>query len=218
MPTEPKIKRLVAFVDGQALFHASREAFGYTYPNYDVTKIVQVVADLKGWQPVKTYFYTGVPDMVESAVWHGFWSAKLAVMGTRSITTFTRPLKYATQTFTLRDGSTQTVRMGREKGIDVRIALDVVRLAAQGDFDVGLIFSQDQDLSEAADEVKAISRKLNRWIQIASAYPIGPTYLNKRGINSTQWVQINKALYDTCIDPNDYRTRPISKSTAPPSP
>ena len=83
MPTEPKIKRLVAFVDGQALFHASREAFGYTYPNYDVTKIVQVVADLKGWQPVKTYFYTGVPDMVESAVWHGFWSAKLAVMGTK---------------------------------------------------------------------------------------------------------------------------------------
>ena len=156
--------------------------------------------------------------MVESAFWHHFWSAKLAVMGTRNITAFTRPLKYTTQTFTLKDGSTQTVRIGREKGIDVRIALDVVRLAFQGDFDVGLILSQDQDLSEAADEVRTISKRHRRWIQIASAYPVGPTYLNKRGINGTKWVQINKALYDTCIDPNDYRTRPISASTPPTAP
>ena len=29
-------RRTVAFVDGQNLFHAAREAFGYTYPNYEV--------------------------------------------------------------------------------------------------------------------------------------------------------------------------------------
>jgi len=29
-------KRTVAFVDAQNLFPAAREAFGYTYPNYDV--------------------------------------------------------------------------------------------------------------------------------------------------------------------------------------
>ena len=36
MPSEPSIKRAVVFIDGQNLFHAAREAFGYTYPNYDV--------------------------------------------------------------------------------------------------------------------------------------------------------------------------------------
>ena len=35
MPAEPAIKRAVIFVDGQNLYHAAREAFGYTYPNYD---------------------------------------------------------------------------------------------------------------------------------------------------------------------------------------
>jgi len=35
-----------------------------------------------------------------------------------------------------------------EKGIDVRLALDVVRMAL-GNLYVALIFSQDQDLSEA---------------------------------------------------------------------
>jgi len=36
MPTEPQIKRAVAFVDGQNLFYAVKNAFGYNYPNYDV--------------------------------------------------------------------------------------------------------------------------------------------------------------------------------------
>jgi len=36
MPSEPALKGTVAFVDGQNLFHAAREPFGYTYPNYDV--------------------------------------------------------------------------------------------------------------------------------------------------------------------------------------
>jgi len=35
LPVEPPIKRTVAFVDGQNLFHAVKSAFGYTFPNYD---------------------------------------------------------------------------------------------------------------------------------------------------------------------------------------
>src|SRR6185312_14044746 len=31
---EPAIKRAVAFIDGQNLFHHARQAFGYHYPNY----------------------------------------------------------------------------------------------------------------------------------------------------------------------------------------
>jgi hypothetical protein len=36
MPHEPSIKRAVAFVDGQNLFHAAREVFGHTYPDYNI--------------------------------------------------------------------------------------------------------------------------------------------------------------------------------------
>jgi hypothetical protein len=32
-PTSPTVKRALVFVDGQNLFHASRESFGYPYPN-----------------------------------------------------------------------------------------------------------------------------------------------------------------------------------------
>ena len=71
--------------------------------------------------------------------------------------------------------------------------------------DVALIFSQDQDLSEVADEVRAISVQQNRWIKVTCAYPTSPTYNNTRGINKTDWYPFNRALYDACLDPRDYR-------------
>jgi hypothetical protein len=33
---EPTLKRAWAFFDGQNLYHAAKEAFGYRLPNYDV--------------------------------------------------------------------------------------------------------------------------------------------------------------------------------------
>ena len=87
----------------------------------------------------------------------------------------------------------------------MRIALDVIRLAHRREFDVALIFSQDQDLSEVADESRAISHEQGRWIKIACAFPFSPTSCNKRGINKTDWIKIDRATYDACLDPRDYR-------------
>ncbi len=43
MNGELPVKRAVVFVDGQNLFHAAREAFGYTYPNYDVSALAKQI-------------------------------------------------------------------------------------------------------------------------------------------------------------------------------
>ena len=36
MPGEPATKRVVAFFDGQNLFHAAKKAFDYRFPSYDL--------------------------------------------------------------------------------------------------------------------------------------------------------------------------------------
>jgi len=56
-----------------------------------------------------------------------------------------------------------------------------------------------------ADEVRRISIEQNRWIKVASAFPISPTSKNTKGINKTDWIMIDRQIYDSCIDPNDYR-------------
>src|SRR5207249_1712884 len=114
----------------------------------------------------------------------------------RRVHVFQRPLRYRRKTIWLSDGTKQTVHIGEEKGIDVRIAIDVIRRAHQSAFDVAVIFSQDQDLSEVADEVREIAREHGRWIKVASAFPWTQRAANGRGIDKTDWIRLDKATYD----------------------
>lgn len=207
MAKEPLIKRTIAFFDGQNLFHAAREAFGYTYPNYDPRCLAKTICDSKKWHLVQIRFYTGVPDPADDRFWYEFWSAKLGGMGRQSIVVYSRSLRYRNQRVRLPDGTEHTFLAGEEKGIDVRIAIDVIRLAHRNEYDVALIFSQDQDLSEVAEEVRSIARERNRWIKVASAFPLSPTSRNRRGIEKTDWIPIDRATYDACLDRRDYRPR-----------
>ena len=126
-------------------------------------------------------------------------------MGKLGVTVFSRSLRYRNDSVKLPDGSTHTYLRGDEKGIDVRIALDVIGGAMRDEFDVAVVFSQDQDLSEVAVEIPVIAHQRARWIRMACAYPISPTTRNRRGINKTQWIPIARNIYDACLDPTDYR-------------
>ncbi|MBC8350345.1 MAG: hypothetical protein H8E66_00040 [Planctomycetes bacterium] len=88
----------------------------------------------------------------------------------------------------------------------MRLALDVVAHAVTGTFDVAVIVSQDQDLTEVASEVRTIARTQKRWIKIASAYPVGPGTRDRRGVDRTDWIAIDRKTYDRCIDGRDYRS------------
>ena len=126
-------------------------------------------------------------------------------MGQTGIKVTTRPLRYRNKSVRLPDGTEHTFLAAEEKGIDVRIALDDIAGARNRTYDVGIIFSQDQDLAEVASEIRTIAKEQDRWVKIACAFPDSPTARNRRGINNTDWVRIGRAMYDRCIDPRDYR-------------
>lgn len=69
-----------------------------------------------------------------------------------------RTLQYHWETIEHPDASTEEILVWREKGIDLRLGLDVVRLARNDELDVAVIFSQDQDLAEVALEIRDIGR------------------------------------------------------------
>ncbi|HBB66942.1 MAG: hypothetical protein A2X28_08540 [Elusimicrobia bacterium GWA2_56_46] len=207
MKTEPAVKQVVVFVDGQNLYRTVKTAFGYSYPNYNLHKLSSKLISLRpGWQLKQIRFYTGIPEKKQDPMWHSFWAKKLSAMGkVQGTFIFTRELKYRILKLKDSNGVEHTGFGAVEKGIDVRIALDIIRLAHKKDFDVALVLSQDQDLSEAADEIRCISDEQDRYIFIASAYPESPVYNNLRGINNTSWIPFNKTFYDDCLDSRDYR-------------
>lgn len=207
----PPQRRAVAFVDGQNLFHSAREAFGYRFPNYDPVALARAACTGRPWTVSQVRFYTGVPNPTDNAFWDHFWTAKCAAMGRQGVVVYTRRLRYHSWMVTLPDGTEHTIVLGEEKGIDVRIALDVIRLAHRRAYDVGIVFSQDQDLAEVAPEIQAIAKEQRRWIKLASAFPIGSDSRNPRGVNGTDWIKLDRAAYDQCLDPGDYRPRGPSR-------
>lgn len=206
MTVPAAVKKAIVFVDGQNLYRSAKDAFGYHFPNYDIKALSEMVCRSQGLNLSEVYFYTGVPDTQDVPLWHNFWSKKLSYMGRVGIKIFSRPLRYHNEEFQCPSCKKEyTSLVGHEKGVDVRIALDVIRLAHERRYDVAIIFSQDQDLSEVADEVRRISKEQHHLLKIFSAFPVSPTSRNLRGINKTEWIKIDKQAYDACIDQNDYR-------------
>jgi uncharacterized LabA/DUF88 family protein len=201
---EPATKRAIAFIDGQNLYHHAKAAFDISHPNYDVLALARTICQSKGWFFKAARFYTGTPELADDPLWHNFWAKKLLAIKRQGVHVFSRRLRYRETEVKIGD-EVHTIMVGEEKGIDIRIALDCVSLSLSNDLDVAVIFSQDQDMSEVVDEIKKIARLQKRWIKAACAYPLSPTASNRRGINGSEWVSFDKALYDRCTDPHDYR-------------
>jgi hypothetical protein len=188
-------------------------AFGHFHPNYDPRKLHLAVCAAQGWRATLTRFYTGVPIESESKMWAGYWSNRVIAMKRAGIVVTTRQLRYRKENVLdavgdpvlEADGSPKVVTIPQEKGIDVRLALDLVSLARKQQFDVALIFSQDQDLQEVVQEIADISQEQQRWIRVACAFPSGPNASSGRGIDKTDWFRMDQTFYNACLDPKDYR-------------
>lgn len=177
------------------------------HPNCDHAKLVNAVVNMEtGRQLDRATLYQGVPKTEHDAPKNRWWNRKLAMVGRSGVRVERRNMKLRELKINL-DGIVHfehTVPRLVEKGIDLKLGLDLVRYANSQAYDVAIIFSQDGDLVEAVEEVHRIATEQNRWVQVECAYPFTPVG-DCRPINRTLQRQITRVIYDTCIDPTDYR-------------
>ena len=88
-------------------------------------------------------------------MWHGYWTRRLTAMRRAGVVVTSRTLRHRIENIRLPDGSVHELAVEREKGIDLRLGLDVVRMAQNAALDVAIIFSQDQDIADAVSPVAA---------------------------------------------------------------
>ena len=135
------------------------------------------------------HFYTGVPELNANAHWHVFWTNKLRYLKSQGIEIYKGRINSADQ----------------EKGVDVRIAVDLIRLTYEQKYDVAMIISQDWDFGPAVLLAKEIAKNQGRHLIFESCFPVGSGTTNTRGVPGTIWIEIDQATYDACFDPRDYR-------------
>ncbi|MFH0911660.1 MAG: NYN domain-containing protein [Planctomycetota bacterium] len=209
-------KRAIAFFDGQNLYFAAKDAFGleYSYPNYEPRRLAEPVCKRYEWTLIGIRFYTGVPALDKDPFWHEFWNNKLRNMQSSGIEVFRRELRYSEETTMLSGIEVQRKPIPKEKGIDVRIALDLMMYFLEDRYDAGVIFSQDQDLSEAVADIQKLAEQKGKDIILASAFPVGKGTKNSHGINGTIPIRTTKIEYAQCTDRRDYRPK-IRRGTTP---
>lgn len=188
--------RTVVFVDGQNLYGLAKSAwgkYGYPYfiPCYNVLKIAHALTSrIGGRHLVEVRFYTGVPTPQQNQLWANFWRKKIYAMEQQGIQVYEGRIGGGSQ----------------EKGVDVSIATDLLWYTYRDMLDTAIIVSQDSDLAPAVRMAKEFAKDQGRWVNFESAYPDALTARRpRRGIDGTQWVVIDKAMYDSCVDPVDYR-------------
>ncbi len=196
--------RTIILIDGQNLFHLAKRAWGsrrpnrssrYDWPSYDVETLANaLVTNTPGRKLAEIRFYTGVPDPKRGprqAFWHRFWSNKLRYLRRRGIHIYRGRVS----------------PHGEEKGVDVCLAIDLIRATYEKRYECSIIVSQDKDFGPAIDLAKTIAREQMRRLTLESAFPVGAANSSKRGIPGTKWVHIDKSTYDACFDPTDYRPK-----------
>ena len=185
--------RTLVLFDGQNLYRLAMRAYGhddpYNWPSYDVVKLANaLVSRVPGRNLAEVRFYTGVPNQSQHDLWHKFWDNKLRALLRQEVYVYRGRLNSS----------------GREKGVDVSLAIDLVQATHQQSYDVAIVVSQDSDLAPAVALSKQVAQNQNRTVAFESAIPLVPGG-RLFGIDGTTWIPIDKTTYDKCIDPTDYR-------------
>lgn len=146
--------RLAVFVDGQNSYMGARRAFcGDRSPAW----CGQVHPDLLGQHLcsratvrralVAVRIYRGMPSKARDAKGYGAAQRQIAAWERGSLVdVWTRPLSYAP------DGT------AREKGVDTKLAVDLVLMAQRDEFDVAVLVSGDTDFAPALEAVAEIKQ------------------------------------------------------------
>lgn len=149
----PDLHRVVLFIDYQNAYSGAREAFfqkndfhskGQFHPTLlgnnicgrDVTRMPRELGEVR--------VYAGLPSSSREPRSYGARMRQISGWEKLGITVVPRTLRYP------RDWPSTPAQ---EKGIDVKLAVDLVMLKMQNAYDVGIVFSGDTDLLPALEAV-----------------------------------------------------------------
>lgn len=220
-PKRPTPLRVVVFVDGQNFHKDCEKIFGKgeTYPHLLGQKLCSPpFGDDRQLKQVR--FYTGIHTPDRNPRTHAYMTRRLEMMKAVGVWTFSRPLKYSLRWVKNRNDAPEfiEIQQGREKGVDVRLALDLVRLAVEGEYDVGVVVSTDTDLDEAIRDVYELRQQTGKWLAVENAVcvlPVDPITGRrppyKRLSSASRLLHIDQQIFDQIRDDTDYWLSDIEK-------
>ena len=149
-------------------------------------------------------YYTGIHDPNRNPAEHGKMQRRLQAYDARGVRTIPMMLRY--------EKRAANQWRGREKGVDVRIAIDLLRLGQKGLYDVAIVVSEDSDLNEAIRDVYEL-RDYERWIAVENALPWSKNS-HAKWLAAKRKRRIEETMSDRVADRNIYCS-PLARTVTP---
>jgi hypothetical protein len=203
-------QRLMVFIDYQNVYKGARSAFSVGPPDqrphvFGQVRPLAVAAAVRAGRTVEQVsVYRGMPSSKHDPKGFGACERQVAAWRAKNINVVTRPLNY------------REPHNPKEKGIDVRLAIDFVMKAMRDEYDVGILFSGDTDLLPAAEAV--LELKGPGSVEFAAWLPGDGRAANRlRALDSNgkaAWCHLlDERVYKTTEDLTDYNKKaPRSRS------
>lgn len=201
--------RVVLFLDWQNVYRGAREAFcerGAPHWDGQVDPLALgrlIAADSPFDRDLhQVRVYRGQPDASRDPRGYAA-NARQAAAWRRSpmVEVTMRPLRYPS-------GWPHSHQLGerpQEKGIDVALAVDFVRMAVAGEFEVGVLMSTDTDLKPALEAVAALTPIRGVRAEVAG-WSCATGYSRRLSISQRRlychW--LDERAYEHVADPTDY--------------
>ena len=196
--------RLALFIDAQNTYRRARERF---FPNpqsgvdgqFDPVKLGQLIASRGGpggaaCSLSDVRIYSGRPDPNRDQRGHAAHMRQTNRWRTDGATVVTERLRYP---------PAWTGQPPQEKGIDVALAIDFVRLAITGAYDIGVMMSTDTDLVPALRFVYDYNPSVIHANVAAWGVPTDSRRLRLNGVNVwCHW--LDQADYNAVADRTRY--------------
>lgn len=140
--------RAFVFIDYQNMYKGAREAFGWTsemghFGSFRPLAMARTLTHEADRELLAVHVYTGMPTPEHDPRGHGPMQRRTQAWEDENpqlVKVHTRPLRYPPP-------------VGREKGIDVELALDVVSFALDDAYDLLVLASADSDIVPALEFV-----------------------------------------------------------------
>lgn len=201
-------KRVIVFLDWQNVYSNARRLFHNSYDPYmngqvDPVRLGQWLASRnQGQSLTQVRAYRGLPDATKQPKAYAANERQTASWVASGVEVTRRPLQYP-------KGWPDACAQGekpREKGIDVALAIDFVRLAIEDKYDVGILVSGDTDLKPALEFAWDYKGGLGPRPETA-AWSVPDQHCRRLGLAYPRklWCHwMDKSVYGTLQDPTDY--------------
>ena len=161
-------RRVAVFIDYQNCYGIARELFhdhGSDPAHFGNLKPMQLANLMASKGPgahslVHVGVYCGIADPRRDPKTHGARQRQIEAWKSAGVTVFARPLRYPPI------WAAKAGEKAREKGVDVKLAIDVVVMAVQDKYDTAFIASCDTDLDPVVDALLELQTTIGRPISV----------------------------------------------------